>query len=66
MTKSKNLKNYFLITMPQLNESIFDKGIIYICQHDKDGAMGIMINKPIPDIDKVLSKYFQTAYFQHL
>jgi len=57
MAKSKNLKNYFLITMPQLNESVFDKGIIYICQHDKDGAMGIMINKPIPDIDKVLSKF---------
>ena len=43
--------------MPQLDESVFDKGIIYICQHDKDGAMGIMLNKPIPDIDKVLSKF---------
>ena len=31
--KSKNLKDHFLITTPQLNESVFDKGIIYICQH---------------------------------
>ena len=57
MKKNKNLKNHFLITMPQLNESVFDKGIIYICQHNKDGAMGIMINKPIPNIDEVLSKF---------
>ncbi len=57
MTKSKNLKNHFLVTTPQSSESVFDKGIIYVCEHNKDGAMGIMINKPIPDIEKVLSKF---------
>ena len=57
MKKNKNLKNHFLVTMPQLNETVFDKGIIYICQHNKDGAMGIMINKPIPNIDEVLAKF---------
>ncbi len=57
MAKSKNLRNHFLITTPQSNESLFNKGIIYICEHNKDGAMGVMINKPIPDIEKVLSKF---------
>ena len=57
MPKSKNLQNHFLITTPQLDESIFDKGIIYICEHDKNGAMGIMLNKPIPNIEKILSKF---------
>ena len=57
MSKNKNLQNHFLITTHQLDESIFDKGIIYICEHDKNGAMGIMLNKPIPNIEKILSKF---------
>ena len=40
--------------MPSFSESVFDKGIIYICEHNKDGAMGIMINKPIPNIEKTI------------
>ena len=47
MAKNKNLQDHFLVTMPSFSESVFDKGIIYICEHNKDGAMGIMINKPI-------------------
>ena len=42
--------------MPSFSESVFDKGIIYVCEHNNEGAMGIMINKPIPDIDKFLYK----------
>ena len=56
MHKSKNLKNHFLITTPKSSESVFDKGIIYICEHNTDGAMGIMINKPIPNIETLLSQ----------
>ena len=48
MAKPKNLQNHFLVTMPHLTESLFGKGIIYLCEHNKDGAMGIMLNKPIP------------------
>ena len=33
--------------MPHMNDSIFSKSPIYICQHNKDGAMGIIINKPM-------------------
>ena len=56
MAKSKNLQNHFLITMPSFSDSVFDKGIIYICEHNDEGAMGIMINKPIPNIEKLLYK----------
>ena len=31
--------------MPHMNDPIFLKSLIYMCQHDKDGAMGIIINK---------------------
>ncbi len=56
MVKNKNLQDHFLVTMPSFSESVFDKGIIYICEHNNDGAMGIMINKPIPNIEKMLHK----------
>ena len=36
--------------MPHVNDPIFKKSLIYICSHDKNGAMGLIINKPISDI----------------
>ena len=44
----ENFSNNFLISMPHLNDSIFGESLIYICDHNKSGAMGIIINKPIP------------------
>jgi len=43
----KNLSNSFLINMPHLNQDpIFGQSLIYVCDHDKEGAMGLIINKP--------------------
>ena len=33
--------------MPSLNQSEFDHAIILVCQHDQNGAMGLVINHPI-------------------
>ncbi len=33
--------------MPHMNDPIFSKSLIYICEHDDDGAMGLIINKPM-------------------
>ena len=41
----KSLSNHFLLSMPNMVDSIFSKSLIYICQHDDKGAMGIIINK---------------------
>ena len=43
----ENFSNNFLISMPHLNDSIFSKSLIYLCEHNKLGAMGIIINKPM-------------------
>ena len=43
----KNLSNQFLLAMPHLDGSCFEKSLIYICQHDKNGSMGLIINKPL-------------------
>ena len=43
----KNLSNLFLINMPHLNQDpIFGQSLIYICEHNEEGAMGLIINKP--------------------
>ena len=43
----RNLSNLFLVNMPHLNQDpIFGHSLIYICTHDRFGAMGLIINKP--------------------
>lgn len=41
-----SLQNNFLIAMPSLTDTFFERSLIYICEHDEKGAMGIMINRP--------------------
>jgi len=43
----KKLKNFFLIATPSLHDTIFKKSIILICEHDKKGSMGLILNKPM-------------------
>lgn len=42
-----DLTNQFLISMPSLKDPNFEKTVTYICAHNEDGAMGIVINKPL-------------------
>lgn len=42
----KSLKNQFLISMPSMAESSFSQTVTYICEHDAEGAMGLIINRP--------------------
>lgn len=46
-----NLKNHFIIAMPTVSETIFSRSVVYICEHNRDGAMGIIINKPIVELN---------------
>jgi putative transcriptional regulator len=42
-----DLTNQFLISMPSLKDPNFEKTVTYICVHSEEGAMGIVINKPL-------------------
>ena len=35
-----SLKNHFLVAMPGLNDEHFSGSVVYICEHNADGAMG--------------------------
>lgn len=41
-----NLTGHLLIAMPNLTDPYFAKSVSYICMHNQDGAMGVMINRP--------------------
>lgn len=40
------LANQLLIALPSLEETDFSRSVALICQHDADGAMGIIVNRP--------------------
>jgi len=46
-SKGDNLQGYLLIAMPSLEETFFERSVIYVCEHDEKGAMGLIINRPI-------------------
>lgn len=53
-----NLQHHFLIAMPTLQDPRFKRSVIYVCEHNEEGAMGLVINKPVEQftVATVLSK----------
>ncbi|HEY9198642.1 MAG TPA: YqgE/AlgH family protein [Gammaproteobacteria bacterium] len=47
MADAEYLSNHFLIAMPGLADPNFFHTVTFICEHDADGAMGIVINRPL-------------------
>ena len=45
-----NLTDNFLIAMPTLEDPYFSNALVYICEHNENGALGIIVNRPI-DMD---------------
>jgi putative transcriptional regulator len=47
MLTDSHLTNHFLIAMPGLADPNFFHTVTYICEHSEDGAMGLVINRPM-------------------
>ena len=45
-TDAINLTNQFLIAMPGMADENFSRTVIYLCEHSKTGALGLVINRP--------------------
>ena len=52
---SFDLTNQFLIAMPTMLDPNFSQSVTYVCAHNSDGAMGIVINRPL---ELMLSEVF--------
>ncbi len=62
----QSLQNYFLVAMPTLNDSVFERSLIYLCEHNEKGAMGIVLNVELDlDICQLLTqmKLGNAAFF---
>ena len=44
--------------MPHMNDPFFTKSVVYICKHEKGGAMGVIINKRFnnPELSGIFNK----------
>lgn len=55
--------NQLLIAMPGLNDPHFHATVTLICEHNSDGALGIVINRPLPmALSGLLSQLSLTAH----
>ena len=41
------LAGQLLIAMPNMGDPRFEKSVIFMCTHDEDHAMGVIVNKPL-------------------
>jgi putative transcriptional regulator len=53
---SANFTHHFLIAMPAMVDPNFARTLTYVCEHNADGALGIVVNKPT---DMTLSTLFE-------
>ncbi|WP_229219154.1 YqgE/AlgH family protein [Duganella sp. BJB1802] len=45
-TATLNLANHFLIAMPSMQDPVFGGTVVYVCEHNENGVLGVVINKP--------------------
>ena len=53
---SINLTHHFLIAMPNMADPYFSRTLTYICEHNDQGALGLVVNRPI---DMTLEALFE-------
>lgn len=42
-----SLANHFLVAMPNLHDPSFRHAVVYVCEHQPDGAVGLIVNHPM-------------------
>ncbi len=62
-----SLTNHLLIAMPQLADPNFAQTVALICEHTDKGALGIVLNKPLPmKLSDVLSQMQLEPSSEHI
>lgn len=50
MTQHNDLTGKLLIAMPGMRDPRFERSVILICAYSADGAMGLVVNRPMPEM----------------
>ena len=57
-----DLTDHFLIAMPGMTDPIFSKCLLYVCEHHEQGALGLVVNRPMAmNLDAMLLELGMTA-----
>ena len=56
MIEQSSFQNQFLVAMPQQGDQLFDHALIFVCEHNEEGAMGLIVNKTLPFEVKALTQ----------
>lgn len=43
----QGMHDHFLLAMPQLDDDNFADALVYLCDHDAKGILGIIVNRPL-------------------
>jgi putative transcriptional regulator len=49
-TPAASLVGRFLVAAPSMPDERFQKSVVFICKHDDDGALGIIVNNKVDDL----------------
>lgn len=47
MAIRSSLANHLLIAMPSMTDPMFERSVIYVCEHHVQGTVGLIINQPM-------------------
>lgn len=50
MTDAPFLSGQLLLSMPGIGDPRFERVVIAMCLHDEDGALGLVVNRPLGDL----------------
>ena len=48
--QTASLAGQLLVATPELDDPHFDHTVVYMLRHDGDGAMGLVVNRPLGDV----------------
>ncbi|GAB4236235.1 MAG: YqgE/AlgH family protein [Acidobacteriota bacterium] len=51
MAAGESLAGKFLVAEPQVNDPRFARGVVFLIQHDAQGAMGLLVNRELGPVD---------------
>ncbi len=56
MSAMNSIINHVLISMPHMQDPFFGNSVVFMCEHDAKGAMGLIVNKPFrdPELSRLL------------
>lgn len=54
MSDTPTLAPSLLLSMPQLDDPNFTRSVVLLCQHDNDGAFGLVLNRPVTTTARIV------------